>query len=102
MYDPFAGTGSIATALQHFQTFVHGSDLDIRVLKGYGVGRKTKNKIPGLDKIEKFDAFTNFKYYELPQPDFWVQDITCPMVRTDRPVFDAIICDPPYGVRARS
>ena len=50
VYDPFVGTGSIAVALQHFQAMVMGSDLDIRVLKGYAVGGKTKNKgIPGLD-----------------------------------------------------
>jgi tRNA (guanine10-N2)-methyltransferase len=66
------------------------------------VGRKTKNKIKGIEKIEKFDAFTNFDYYGIPQPDFWVQDITQPMIRNDRPLFDAIVCDPPYGVRARS
>ena len=60
VYDPFVGTGSIAAALQHFGGFVFGSDLDIRVIKGYGVGRKTKNKVEGLDKIEKFDVTTNF------------------------------------------
>jgi len=48
--------------------FCFGGDLDIRVLKGYGVGRKTKNKLEGLDKIDKFDVFTNFKYYGLPLP----------------------------------
>mmetsp|Transcript_32369 Transcript_32369/g.49531 ORF Transcript_32369/g.49531 Transcript_32369/m.49531 type:complete len:144 (+) Transcript_32369:415-846(+) len=54
-YDPFIGTGSIAVALQHFNAFTFGSDLDIRVIKGLGVGRKTKNKVEGLDKIDKFD-----------------------------------------------
>ena len=24
------------------------------------------------------------------------------MIRKDKPIFDAIVCDPPYGVRARS
>lgn len=81
MYDPFVGTGSIAAALQHFKAFVFGSDLDIRVIKGYGVGRKTKNDIKDLDKIERFDIFTNFKYYKMPVPDFWVQDANNPMIR---------------------
>ena len=102
VYDPFVGTGSIATALQHFNAFVFGSDLDIRVIKGYAVGRKTKNALPGLDKIEKFDILTNFTHYKLAHPDFWVQDVHSPMVRTDRPLFDAIVCDPPYGVRAKT
>ena len=101
VYDPFVGTGSIATALQHFGAFVFGSDLDIRVIKGYGVGRKTKNDVAGLDKIEKFDILTNFTHYSLPHPDFWIQDVHSPMIRAS-PVFDAIVCDPPYGIRART
>jgi tRNA (guanine10-N2)-methyltransferase len=51
VYDPFAGTGSIILACQYFNAFTYGGDLDIRVLKGYGVGRKTINKVDGLDKI---------------------------------------------------
>jgi hypothetical protein len=54
-----------------------GSDLDIRVLKGYAVGGKTKNKgIPGVDKIDKFNIFTNFIHYGLPEPDICVMDIS--------------------------
>lgn len=102
VYDPFVGTGSIATALQHFGAFVFGSDLDIRVIKGYGVGRKTRNKLEGLDKFDKFDITTNFQHYGLPVPDFWVQDMNTPMLATNRQLFDAIVCDPPYGVRART
>ena len=78
-----------------------GSDLDIRVIKGYGVGRKTKNKIEGMDKIEKFDIRTNFDHYKLPRPEFWVQDFHRPMIKPQT-LFDAIVCDPPYGVRART
>ena len=102
VYDPFVGTGSIAMALQHFKAFVFGSDLDIRVIKGYGVGRKTKNAIEGLDQIEKFDITTNFKFFGIPTPDFWIQDIHSSMLQTQRAVFDSIVCDPPYGVRART
>jgi tRNA (guanine10-N2)-methyltransferase len=101
VYDPFIGTGSIATALQYFKAFVFGSDLDIRVIKGYGVGRKTTNKIEGLDQIEKYDIYTNFKYYKQAIPDFFVQDVHTPMVRPCG-LFDSIVCDPPYGVRART
>jgi len=110
VYEPFVGTGSIAVALQYFNTVVTGCDLDMRVLKGYAVGGKTKNKgIEGLDKIEKFNVFTNFKHYRLPEPDVIAMDISA--VQFDlslrqgapvRPIFDAIVCDPPYGVRARS
>lgn len=78
-----------------------GSDLDMRVLKGYGVGTKTKNKgIEGLDKIDKFNIYTNFKHYKLPIPDFMAMDVSA--LQFKRPIFDSIVCDPPYGVRARS
>ena len=79
-----------------------GSDLDIRVIKGYGVGRKTKNNIKDLDKIDKFDILTNFTYHKMAHPDFWVQDVHAPMLRNDKVLFDSIVCDPPYGVRART
>ena len=107
MYDPFVGTGSIMASCQHFQAFGFGGDLDIRVLKGYGVGRKTKNNVPGLDKIEKYDIFTNFYHYKIPVPEVFVMDCSKPAVNalagaTRGPVFDSIVCDPPYGVRARS
>lgn len=82
----------------------------MRVLKGYGVGRKTKNTgIEGLNLIEKFDIFANFKHYKLPSPDFLAMDISALQFnmqlqnyKSFRPIFDAIVCDPPYGVRARS
>ena len=77
VYEPFVGTGSIAVALQYFQTIVTGCDLDMRVLKGYAVGGKTKNKgIEGLDKIDKFNIFTNFKHYGIPVPDVMAMDIS--------------------------
>lgn len=100
IYDPFVGTGSIALACQHFGAFVIGSDIDIRVLKGSGVGHKATNKIDGIEKIETFNIFTNFSHYRLPQPDFLAMDIST--LSMQRPVLDAIVCDPPYGVRARS
>jgi len=70
------------------------------VIKGYKVGRKTVNKVEGLDKIDKFDITTNFTHYKLPMPDFWVQDVQNPMIDVARVKFDSIVCDPPYGVRA--
>jgi tRNA (guanine10-N2)-methyltransferase len=82
-----------------------GSDLDIRVLKGYGVGGKSKCKIEGLDKIEKFDVFTNFHHYALPLPEIMIMDISTLQFQSmseQRPILDAIVCDPPYGVRAKS
>lgn len=101
VYDPFVGTGSIAIACTHYGSTQFGSDLDIRVLKGYAVGRKSVNKIPGLDKYSRFDVFTNFIHYKFPMPNLFIMD--CAKQSFQRGgIFDAIVCDPPYGVRARS
>ena len=90
---------------------VLGSDIEVRVLKGYSVGGKTKNKgIEGLDEIKKFNIYTNFLYYKLPCPDVMAMDVSIVQFNVRqaasgaamRPIFDAIVCDPPYGVRARS
>ena len=111
VYDPFVGTGSIAVAMKHFKAMVLGSDIDVRVLKGYAVGGKTKNKgIEGLDQITKFNIYTNFLHYKLPCPEVMSMDVSVVQFNVKqaasgvamRPIFDAIVCDPPYGVRARS
>lgn len=65
--------------MQHHGAFVMGSDIDMRVIKGYGVGRKTKNDVAGLDQITKFDIFTNFKHYKLPLPDVMAMDVSALM-----------------------
>lgn len=80
VYDPFVGTGSIVLACQYFNAFCFGGDLDIRVLKGYGVGRKTHNVVEGLEKIKKFDIYTNFYHYKMPVPEFFVMDCSNPAV----------------------
>ncbi|CAM6108617.1 unnamed protein product [Calypogeia fissa] len=88
VYDPFVGTGSILVGAAHYGAMTMGADIDIRVIRdGKGPDR---------------NVWSNFKQYDLPQP--------LGLIRADnnlrpwRPdlseVFDAIICDPPYGVRA--
>mmetsp|Transcript_30675 Transcript_30675/g.37961 ORF Transcript_30675/g.37961 Transcript_30675/m.37961 type:complete len:87 (+) Transcript_30675:645-905(+) len=73
VYDPFVGSGSIALAMSHFGAHVFGSDLDMRVLRGWGVGRKTYNETISEQLCEKedLDIFTNFKYYGLPSPEIF-------------------------------
>ncbi|KAL3843728.1 hypothetical protein ACJIZ3_001131 [Penstemon smallii] len=88
VYDPFVGTGSILVAAAHFGAMTMGADIDIRVVRD---GR-------GPD----CNVWSNFKQYGLPMPISLLRaDNNLPPWRSGlKEVFDAIICDPPYGVRA--
>ena len=95
--DPFAGTGSLLIPATHLGGLTYGSDLDIRVLKGYKVGytkESLKTKKKGGENI-----FTNFKEYKLPLPNIFRADINYHKFFKEGQ-FDSIICDPPYGIRA--
>ncbi|KAF8468912.1 S-adenosyl-L-methionine-dependent methyltransferase [Kalaharituber pfeilii] len=89
IYDPFAGTGSFLITSSHFGALSFGSDIDGRALRG-------KNGRSVLSNFEKYGLLPGFG-------DTFISDLTntpmreCPGV--NRRVFDAIICDPPYGVR---
>jgi tRNA G10 N-methylase Trm11 len=54
-----------------------------------------------MEKITRYDIFTNFKWYGLPLPNILAMDFSYP-VYEQREMFDAIVCDPPYGIRAGS
>ncbi|KAM3692421.1 hypothetical protein ACB094_08G085400 [Castanea mollissima] len=88
VYDPFVGTGSILVAAAHFGAMTMGADIDIRVVRD---GR-------GPD----CNVWSNFKQYGLPMPVGLLRaDNNLPPWRPGlKEIFDAIICDPPYGVRA--
>jgi tRNA (guanine10-N2)-methyltransferase len=85
--DPFVGTGSILLACALRGAHCIGTDIDIRVLRG---------------KNPHQNVFANFRQYQLPRPE---------LIRSDNgiyhrhfvnhlPLYDAILCDPPYGIRA--
>ncbi|KAI5808896.1 S-adenosyl-L-methionine-dependent methyltransferase [Peziza echinospora] len=89
IYDPFAGTGSFMITSAHFGAMTFGSDIDGRSLRG----KKGRS------------VLSNFTTYGLLAGfgDTFVCDITNSPVRAapgvDKRIFDAIVCDPPYGVR---
>eukprot|EP00897_Mesotaenium_endlicherianum_P009267 jgi/Mesen1/8369/ME000464S07765 len=88
VYDPFAGTGSVLVAAAHFGAHTLGADIDIRVVRD---GRG-----PGCN------VWSNFSQYDLPAPVGLLRaDNNSPPWRSDlHEILDAVICDPPYGVRA--
>ena len=93
IYDPFVGTGSLLISCSHFGAKCFGSDIDIRILKG-------------IKKVT--DPFSNFEQYRLPKPDLWRMDFSPRGISLNSlegegvlsGLFDAIVCDPPYGIRA--
>jgi len=86
--DPFVGTGSILVSCALRGAYCVGTDIDWRVLRG----RNNSENI-----------YSNFKQYGLPRPD---------LIRSDNAIYhrhfachaepwvDAIVTDPPYGIRA--
>lgn len=89
IYDPFAGTGSFLITSSHFGATTFGSDIDGRALRG----KKDRSLL------------SNFHQYGLVSKfgDTFVSDLTNTPLRgvsgMNKRVFDAIVCDPPYGVR---
>ncbi|KAL0577032.1 hypothetical protein V5O48_004966 [Marasmius crinis-equi] len=86
IYDPFMGTGSMAYPTAYFGAHVYGSDIDGRQMRG-------KGDVPGVVRAAS-------QYGVAPRIlDLCTFDITHNPWRCGD-LFDAIITDPPYGVRA--
>ena len=82
--DPFVGTGGILVAAARLTgCTVVGGDIDYRALRGKG-GRS---------------VVSNFSQYGLPPPELMYMDVAR-HGWSARPVFDAVLADPPYGIRA--
>ncbi|KAI9495073.1 S-adenosyl-L-methionine-dependent methyltransferase [Zychaea mexicana] len=85
IYDPFVGTGSFLFTCAHFGAFTLGSDIDGRQIRGKG----------------KSSVRSNIEQYSLQGRvlDSLVFDVCHHPWRT-KAWLDAIVTDPPYGVRA--
>lgn len=83
--DPFCGTGSILVACAVKGAHVIGGDINILTLRGKG--QHTIN--------------SNFEQYGCPTPMGIVRAdlINTPLVERNGGIFDAIVCDPPYGIK---
>ncbi|ORX34805.1 S-adenosyl-L-methionine-dependent methyltransferase [Kockovaella imperatae] len=90
VYDPFAGTGSLLYSCAHWGTYVMASDIDGRQMRGKGKG---KDMMPGMLRAAAqygvADKFLGMMCY----------DVTLNPIRRGGWI-DAIVTDPPYGVRA--
>ena len=95
--DPFVGTGSLMIGCAHFGALAVGSDIDARVLRGT---MKSPHVPPGAN-LDNANVFDNFRQYGMAQQlcGLVIQDSAHSAWRA-APLLDAIVCDPPYGVRA--
>ncbi|KAJ2078855.1 hypothetical protein H4R24_004190 [Coemansia sp. RSA 988] len=90
VYDPFVGTGSFLMTCSHFGASSMGSDIDGRQIRGTAGFRRD---VDGIN--------ANLAQYQLQDLvlDMVVFDV-CRNPWRDGMLFDAIVTDPPYGVRA--
>ncbi|KAK3722075.1 hypothetical protein QZH41_019819, partial [Actinostola sp. cb2023] len=98
VFDPFVGTGSTLLSCAHFGARVFGSDIDKNLIQGRGKSSRAKPKCKWRERDEIIR--TNFINAGLEHlfVDVMVADASRPVLRPT-PIFDAIITDPPYGVR---
>ena len=105
VYDPYCGTASTLVAAAHFGARVVGSDLYVPVLKGK---LRTRSGPSAKNQPAKQGIGETFAQYGLPPPLALVHadnDVDLPPFRVvpgGGGLFDAIITDPPYGVREMS
>ncbi|GAA5820772.1 hypothetical protein JCM10212_005574, partial [Sporobolomyces blumeae] len=84
VYDPFAGTGSMLLTSAGFGAMTFGSDIDGRQMRG----KKTNIKHSAA-QYGVVDRIVDCASFDMNQHPFRTGEL-----------FDAIVTDPPYGVRA--
>lgn len=94
--DPFVGTGSLLIAASQFGGYTLGTDIDYLMLHGKTRPSRITQKYREIDE----NVAANMKQYGIMSNfvDVVVADFACPLWRQNANL-DAIITDPPYGVR---
>ncbi|KAG8193817.1 hypothetical protein JTE90_029551 [Oedothorax gibbosus] len=94
--DPFVGSGGILVSAAHFGGCVFGTDIDYLMLHGKAKPSRLNQKKRAPDENTR----ANMKQYgyESQYMDVLVADASLPLWRSPS-FFDAIITDPPYGIR---
>ncbi|XP_063773357.1 tRNA (guanine(10)-N2)-methyltransferase homolog isoform X1 [Pseudophryne corroboree] len=96
VFDPFVGTGGLLVPCAHFGAYVCGTEIDYNTVHGRGKATRMNQKWRGPDE----NIRANLRQYGLEKHylDVLVSDASKPIWRK-APLFDAIITDPPYGIR---
>eukprot|EP00736_Rhodelphis_marinus_P011625 Rmarinus@m.7277 len=105
--DPYVGTASVLVGCTVFGALCVGSDLNMVILKGRSWKKKKEKKMQKGQKVKEggrgANIRSNFQQYGLDsvRPDLVCCDIAHTCYRKGMQL-DAIVCDPPYGIRAGS
>ncbi|XP_028579176.2 tRNA (guanine(10)-N(2))-methyltransferase TRMT11 isoform X2 [Podarcis muralis] len=96
VFDPFVGTGGLLIASAHFGAYVCGTDIDYNTVHGLGKASRKNQKWRGPDE----NIRANLRQYGLEKHylDVLVSDASKAIWRKGVK-FDAVITDPPYGIR---
>ncbi|XP_012266608.2 tRNA (guanine(10)-N2)-methyltransferase homolog isoform X2 [Athalia rosae] len=94
--DPFVGSGSLLVAASQFGGYALGTDIDYLMLHARTRPSRISQKTRGKDEsiASNMKQYGTSSYYL----DVLVSDFSLPVWRSDMRV-DAIITDPPYGIR---
>ncbi|KAL5014481.1 hypothetical protein ScPMuIL_008751 [Solemya velum] len=97
VFDPFVGTGSLLVACAHHGGYVAGADIDYLLLHAKGKPSRHNQKKRASDESVR----ANLQQYGLSQYyiDILVADSSKQSLWRTSQLFDAIITDPPYGIR---
>ncbi|XP_042323060.1 tRNA (guanine(10)-N2)-methyltransferase homolog isoform X2 [Sceloporus undulatus] len=96
VFDPFVGTGGLLIASAHFGAYVCGTDIDYSTVHGLGKASRKNQKWRGPDE----NIRANLRQYGLEK--YYLDVLVSDASRTiwkKGVQFDAIITDPPYGIR---
>ncbi|KAL8586578.1 hypothetical protein ACOMHN_053931 [Nucella lapillus] len=98
--DPFVGTGSLLVACAHHGAYVMGTEIDYMLI--HAKARPSRHNQKRREKDESIRA--NLRQYGLESRylDVVVADASRHDLWRPLPLFDAIITDPPYGIREAS
>ena len=91
--DPFCGTAGLLLTAAARGAFVVGGELDARVVHGWQCTYSKGGQ-------ERTDVRLNFEHYEFSRPELVICDNAKRPWRANHRVFDAVVTDLPYGVRA--
>lgn len=96
IWDPFVGTGSLLLACADRGAFTIGSEIDRRQLTGgvtFDGGRQIKKSCNWQTNVQQYGLQSKVL-------DALIFDVSCPPLIRGVEFLDAIVTDPPYGIRA--